>query len=222
MRRLLSFHTRIVRHSGVTLHKSPQSGRMLRHVLNFLLCQDNSTLQPRNLMESLLAIRETWKTLFHGLESFKAVGWADTTKKERDWMWEQRYEQSQAWSWWEKKDGLIYSYFGIGCVFCSLVLFSLVFPLTQDTSRNFACRNVRICLGVATFPVQVSFPFPLLFLQVIKCKAAVLWEANKPFSIEDVEVAPPKAHEVRIKVLKSKRYELHSILLLVTIISRGY
>ncbi|KAI6070004.1 Alcohol dehydrogenase 1 [Aix galericulata] len=36
---------------------------------------------------------------------------------------------------------------------------------------------------------------------VIKCKAAVLWEANKPFSIEDVEVAPPKAHEVRIKIL---------------------
>ncbi|NXJ05421.1 ADH1 dehydrogenase, partial [Odontophorus gujanensis] len=37
--------------------------------------------------------------------------------------------------------------------------------------------------------------------QVIKCKAAVLWEANKPFSIEEVEVAPPKAHEVRIKIV---------------------
>ncbi|KAM8808247.1 alcohol dehydrogenase 1-like [Eudromia elegans] len=36
---------------------------------------------------------------------------------------------------------------------------------------------------------------------VIKCKAAVLWELNKPFSIEEVEVAPPKAHEVRIKIL---------------------
>lgn len=35
---------------------------------------------------------------------------------------------------------------------------------------------------------------------MIRCKAAVLWELKKPFSIEEVEVAPPKAHEVRIKV----------------------
>uniref|UniRef100_A0A8C7A9R3 alcohol dehydrogenase n=3 Tax=Neovison vison TaxID=452646 RepID=A0A8C7A9R3_NEOVI len=38
---------------------------------------------------------------------------------------------------------------------------------------------------------------------VIKCKAAVLWEIKKPFSIEEVEVAPPKAHEVRIKMVAS-------------------
>lgn len=37
--------------------------------------------------------------------------------------------------------------------------------------------------------------------KVIKCKAAVLWEFKKPFSIEEVEVAPPKAHEVRIKMV---------------------
>eukprot|EP00076_Gallus_gallus_P040006 XP_025005544.1 alcohol dehydrogenase 1 isoform X1 [Gallus gallus] len=48
--------------------------------------------------------------------------------------------------------------------------------------------------------------YSLLFLaattcKVIKCKAAVLWEANKPFSLEEVEVAPPKAHEVRIKIV---------------------
>ncbi|XP_010217827.1 PREDICTED: alcohol dehydrogenase class-3 [Tinamus guttatus] len=36
---------------------------------------------------------------------------------------------------------------------------------------------------------------------VIKCKAAVAWEAGKPLSIEEVEVAPPKAHEVRIKLV---------------------
>uniref|UniRef100_A0A1A7WPZ6 Uncharacterized protein n=2 Tax=Iconisemion striatum TaxID=60296 RepID=A0A1A7WPZ6_9TELE len=36
--------------------------------------------------------------------------------------------------------------------------------------------------------------------QVIKCKAAVAWEQKKPLSIEEVDVAPPKAHEVRIKV----------------------
>ncbi|KAF6371352.1 alcohol dehydrogenase 7 (class IV), mu or sigma polypeptide [Rhinolophus ferrumequinum] len=37
--------------------------------------------------------------------------------------------------------------------------------------------------------------------KVIKCKAAVLWEPKKPFSIEEMEVAPPKAKEVRIKIL---------------------
>lgn len=36
--------------------------------------------------------------------------------------------------------------------------------------------------------------------QVIRCKAAVAWETGMPLSIEDVEVAPPKAHEVRVKV----------------------
>ncbi|XP_078426026.1 alcohol dehydrogenase class-3 [Cetorhinus maximus] len=37
--------------------------------------------------------------------------------------------------------------------------------------------------------------------KVIKCKAAVAWEAGKPLCIEEVEVAPPKAHEVRIKII---------------------
>ncbi|KAL8206840.1 UNVERIFIED_CONTAM: hypothetical protein K2H54_031333 [Gekko kuhli] len=36
---------------------------------------------------------------------------------------------------------------------------------------------------------------------VIKCKAAVAWEIKKPLVIEQIEVAPPKAHEVRIKIL---------------------
>lgn len=35
---------------------------------------------------------------------------------------------------------------------------------------------------------------------VISCKAAVAWEAGKPLSIEEVQVAPPKAGEVRIKI----------------------
>ena len=38
-------------------------------------------------------------------------------------------------------------------------------------------------------------------MQVISCQAAVAWEAKAPLSIETIEVAPPKAHEVRIKVL---------------------
>jgi S-(hydroxymethyl)glutathione dehydrogenase / alcohol dehydrogenase len=37
--------------------------------------------------------------------------------------------------------------------------------------------------------------------KVIKCKAAVCWGAGEPLKIEEVEVDPPKAHEVRIKIL---------------------
>ncbi|XP_040094317.1 alcohol dehydrogenase class-2 isozyme 2-like [Oryx dammah] len=37
--------------------------------------------------------------------------------------------------------------------------------------------------------------------KIIKCKAAIAWEANKPLSIEEVEVAPPKDHEVRIQII---------------------
>lgn len=37
--------------------------------------------------------------------------------------------------------------------------------------------------------------------KVIKCQAAVAWEAKAPLVIEEVEVAPPKAGEVRIRVL---------------------
>nr|GEV50692.1 alcohol dehydrogenase 2-like [Tanacetum cinerariifolium] len=37
--------------------------------------------------------------------------------------------------------------------------------------------------------------------QVIRCKAAVAWEAGKPLVIEEVEVAPPQNMEVRVKIL---------------------
>ncbi|XP_069834471.1 alcohol dehydrogenase 1-like [Dendropsophus ebraccatus] len=37
--------------------------------------------------------------------------------------------------------------------------------------------------------------------KVIKCKAAVLWGPHQPLMIEEIEVAPPKAHEVRIKMV---------------------
>ncbi|OQE16764.1 hypothetical protein PENSTE_c023G01516 [Penicillium steckii] len=37
--------------------------------------------------------------------------------------------------------------------------------------------------------------------KTITCKAAIAWNAKEPLSLEDVEVAPPKAHEVRMKVL---------------------
>ncbi|KAI5853874.1 glutathione-dependent formaldehyde dehydrogenase [Tricharina praecox] len=36
--------------------------------------------------------------------------------------------------------------------------------------------------------------------KTITCKAAVAWEAGKPLSVETIEVLPPRAHEVRIKI----------------------
>nr|GFA32433.1 alcohol dehydrogenase 2-like [Tanacetum cinerariifolium] len=37
--------------------------------------------------------------------------------------------------------------------------------------------------------------------QVIRCKAAVAWEAGKPLVMEEVEVAPPQKMEVRVRIL---------------------
>ncbi|MBR9899089.1 S-(hydroxymethyl)glutathione dehydrogenase/class III alcohol dehydrogenase [Thalassospira sp. UBA4513] len=37
--------------------------------------------------------------------------------------------------------------------------------------------------------------------ETITCKAAIAWEAGKPLSIEEVQVAPPKAGEVRVKIV---------------------
>ncbi|KAE8289656.1 Alcohol dehydrogenase 1 [Larimichthys crocea] len=56
-------------------------------------------------------------------------------------------------------------------------------------------------------PTHPSFP-TLIFAakmatagKVIKCKAAVAWEPNKPLVIEEIEVAPPQANEIRIKIV---------------------
>ena len=37
--------------------------------------------------------------------------------------------------------------------------------------------------------------------KTITCKAAVAWEAKKPLDVTDIQVAPPKAGEVRVKVV---------------------
>uniref|UniRef100_A0A672YQ56 S-(hydroxymethyl)glutathione dehydrogenase n=1 Tax=Sphaeramia orbicularis TaxID=375764 RepID=A0A672YQ56_9TELE len=41
----------------------------------------------------------------------------------------------------------------------------------------------------------------MFVLQVITCRAAVAWEAGKPLVMEEVQVAPPKAGEVRLKIV---------------------
>ncbi|XP_033991072.1 alcohol dehydrogenase 1-like [Trematomus bernacchii] len=50
--------------------------------------------------------------------------------------------------------------------------------------------------------------------KVIKCKAAVAWEPNKPLVIEEVEVAPPQANEIRIKIVATAvcHTDLHQLL----------
>uniref|UniRef100_A0A3B4ZUK1 Alcohol dehydrogenase 1-like n=1 Tax=Stegastes partitus TaxID=144197 RepID=A0A3B4ZUK1_9TELE len=50
--------------------------------------------------------------------------------------------------------------------------------------------------------------------KVIKCKAAVAWEPNKPVVIEEIEVAPPQANEVRIKLVATAvcHSDLHFLL----------
>uniref|UniRef100_G3TAU5 Alcohol dehydrogenase 6 (class V) n=1 Tax=Loxodonta africana TaxID=9785 RepID=G3TAU5_LOXAF len=37
--------------------------------------------------------------------------------------------------------------------------------------------------------------------KVIKCRAAIFWKPGTPFSTEEVEVSPPKAKEIRIKII---------------------
>ncbi|KAH7706730.1 Protein H24K24.3 a [Aphelenchoides avenae] len=37
--------------------------------------------------------------------------------------------------------------------------------------------------------------------QTIKCRAAVVWGANNPLTIEEIDVAPPKQGEIRIKIM---------------------
>ncbi|MFT7806395.1 alcohol dehydrogenase 1-like [Arapaima gigas] len=37
--------------------------------------------------------------------------------------------------------------------------------------------------------------------KVIRCRAAVAWGPNQPLVVEEIEVAPPMAHEVRIKIV---------------------
>lgn len=40
-------------------------------------------------------------------------------------------------------------------------------------------------------------------IKVIECKAAIAWAEKQPLTIETIQVAPPNAHEVRIKLVAS-------------------
>lgn len=40
-------------------------------------------------------------------------------------------------------------------------------------------------------------------LQIIRCRAAVAWKPREPLSVEEIEVAPPKTGEVRVKIVST-------------------
>lgn len=39
--------------------------------------------------------------------------------------------------------------------------------------------------------------------KVITCRAAVAWAAKEPLVIEEIQVGPPKAGEVRVKIVST-------------------
>ena len=56
--------------------------------------------------------------------------------------------------------------------------------------------------NLGLFLNRIDCQFNLLFLpSLFGIAAAVAWEAGKPLVIEEVEVAPPQAMEVRMKIL---------------------
>ena len=46
--------------------------------------------------------------------------------------------------------------------------------------------------------------------QTITCKAAVAWAAKKPLDVTDIQVEPPRAGEVRVKVSHEIRVTVHT------------
>ena len=76
-------------------------------------------------------------------------------------------------------------------------------PLLPSPHKRQICLLLKRCLKPsrplydAVTESNLSHPSRL---KTITCKAAVAWEAGKPLSIETIEVAPPKAHEVRIEI----------------------
>lgn len=62
--------------------------------------------------------------------------------------------------------------------------------------------NPSPSLSLPSFPHLQSPPYisPSFLFQVIKCKAAIAWKTGSPLCIEEIEVSPPKAREVRIQV----------------------
>jgi hypothetical protein len=64
-------------------------------------------------------------------------------------------------------------------------------PLSRNASLTSTCRLSHARSAIPYIYILSDSPAP---------QAAVAWEAGKDLSVEDIEVAPPKAHEVRIEI----------------------
>lgn len=86
-------------------------------------------------------------------------------------------------------------------------------PLTHTKSPRKNRVHFVFCINGADFECNWSSAA----LQVIRCTAAVAWESKKPLVIEEIEVAPPEANEVRIKV-RALEQQHESLLHQVTVV----
>ena len=68
----------------------------------------------------------------------------------------------------------------------------------ERRKENISCK---FALLDSSWTLSSILPCVFFVFQSISCLAAVAWEPKKPLVIETVEVAPPKAREVRIKIL---------------------
>lgn len=104
------------------------------------------------------------------------------------------------------------------CLLCiqrtiSFTLLSLIASHSSSSSisfhRSFIHGNSRSSYHLQRYthfilPLHASFFPPIHFFDsttFVSFSAAVAWEPNKPLVIEDVQVAPPQAGEVRVKIL---------------------
>jgi S-(hydroxymethyl)glutathione dehydrogenase/alcohol dehydrogenase len=80
----------------------------------------------------------------------------------------------------------------------------------QQTSLLHICKSNLLIIVIVTLEIGVTIALIQYKLNskgivsmsdVIKCKAAVAWAAGQPLTIEEVEVAPPKTGEVRVRIL---------------------
>ncbi|XVE60190.1 hypothetical protein DITRI_Ditri05aG0108000 [Diplodiscus trichospermus] len=55
--------------------------------------------------------------------------------------------------------------------------------------------------------------------QLIRCNAAVAWEAAKPLSIEESEVAPSQKNEVNMKILLASLRHSHTDVYFCTVMA---
>lgn len=87
------------------------------------------------------------------------------------------------------------NYFAL-CVFFLIALSSSlqVGRVEVSSKRTALWSSKRLSLSPVEMPGSVE-------LQPIVCKAAVAWAPNEPLKVEMVTVAPPKAGEVRLKII---------------------